>query len=193
VAGRKIIADTSGIIALLDRDDQYHSETANDKPQDDVARVWEKWFEGVDLLQVKPTEPATEYQQLLLMIIYEIEENDYRRLFELMERYRDRPMDLADATLVLTAEKTGYRQILTLDSDFLFYRIGGRDNFEIIQVQSKKGIIRPPSPPKFGGERSSKSPRIGGLRGQCKNEDSIEKLTNGETEGCLRDLSLMCS
>lgn len=53
-----------------------------------------------------------------------------------MERYRDRPMDLADATLVLTAEKTGYRQILTLDSDFLFYRIGGRDNFEIIQVQS---------------------------------------------------------
>lgn len=37
------------------------------------------------------------------------------RLLALMEQYRDRRMDLADATLVLTAEKTGYRQILTLD------------------------------------------------------------------------------
>jgi uncharacterized protein len=43
-------------------------------------------------------------------------------------------MDLADATLVLTAEKTGYRQILTLDSDFLFYRIGDQDTFEVISV-----------------------------------------------------------
>ena len=52
-----------------------------------------------------------------------------------MEQYRDRPMDLADATLVSAAEKTGYRQILTLDSDFLFYRIGDQDSFDIIQVQ----------------------------------------------------------
>jgi len=51
-----------------------------------------------------------------------------------MEKYRDRPMDLADATLVLVAEKTGYRQILTLDSDFLFYRISDRDTFDVIQV-----------------------------------------------------------
>jgi uncharacterized protein len=58
-----------------------------------------------------------------LLTIYEIQESDYIRLFGLMEQYRDRPMDLADATLVLAAEKTGYRQILTLDSDFLFYRI----------------------------------------------------------------------
>ncbi|MGL4620738.1 MAG: type II toxin-antitoxin system VapC family toxin [Chroococcidiopsis sp.] len=76
--------------------------------------------------------------QLLLdkmLTIYEIQEGDYSRLLELMEQYRDRPMDLADATLVLTAEKTGYRQILTLDSDFLFYRIGNRDTFDIIQVR----------------------------------------------------------
>jgi predicted nucleic acid-binding protein len=56
------------------------------------------------------------------------------RLFALMEQYRDRPMDLADATLVLTAEKTGYRQILTLDTDFLFYRINNRDTFQILQI-----------------------------------------------------------
>jgi hypothetical protein len=69
-----------------------------------------------------------------LLIIYEIEEADYSRLLELMERYRDRPMDLADATLVLMAEKTKYRQILTLDSDFLFDRISDRETFDIIRV-----------------------------------------------------------
>lgn len=69
-----------------------------------------------------------------LLIICEIQEDDYARLLELMAKYRDRPMDLADATLVLAAEKTGYRQILTLDSDFLFYRIGDRATFEIIQA-----------------------------------------------------------
>jgi uncharacterized protein len=50
-----------------------------------------------------------------------------------MEQYCDRPMDLADATLVLAAEKTGYRQILTLDSDFLFYRLGDGESFDIIR------------------------------------------------------------
>ena len=69
-----------------------------------------------------------------LLTIYEIQESDYMSLFALMEQYSDRPMDLADATLVLVAEKTGYRQILTLDSDFLFYRIGNQDTFDIIQV-----------------------------------------------------------
>ncbi len=75
--------------------------------------------------------------QLLLnkmLTVHEIQEIDYSRLFALMEQYCDRPMDLADATLVLTAEKTGYRQILTIDSDFLFYRISDRDSFAIIQV-----------------------------------------------------------
>ena len=53
-----------------------------------------------------------------------------------MEQYRDRPMDFADATLVLVAEETGNHQILTLDSDFLFYRIHNRDSFEIISIDS---------------------------------------------------------
>ena len=43
-------------------------------------------------------------------------------------------MDLADATLVLVAEKVGERRILTTDSDFLFYRIAGKESFEIIEA-----------------------------------------------------------
>lgn len=50
----------------------------------------------------------------------------------LMAKYADRPMDLADATLVALAEERGERRIFTLDTDFHIYRIHGRTRFEII-------------------------------------------------------------
>ena len=36
-------------------------------------------------------------------------------------------MDLADATLMLYAEKTGIKEIATIDSDFNVYRIPKKD------------------------------------------------------------------
>jgi len=41
-----------------------------------------------------------------------------RRATRLMERYADRPMDLADATLVALAEERGLKRIFTIDDDF---------------------------------------------------------------------------
>lgn len=67
-----------------------------------------------------------------VLLIYEIEQSSCERLFSLMTQYKDRPMDLADASLVLVAEQTDERQILTLDTDFLFYRIRGKETFEIV-------------------------------------------------------------
>ncbi len=61
------------------------------------------------------------------------EETPLERLAELMERYRDHPMDLADASLVALAETRGLRQIFTLDhDDFHTYRLHGRKRFELI-------------------------------------------------------------
>lgn len=46
------------------------------------------------------------------------------RAFELMERYADHPMDLADASLVAAAESLGTRQVFTIDrKDFGTYRV----------------------------------------------------------------------
>lgn len=69
-----------------------------------------------------------------IIVLYAIQPADYSRLFTPMEQYRDRPMDLADATLVLTAEKVGERRILRLDSDFLFHRINNEESFDIVSV-----------------------------------------------------------
>lgn len=52
------------------------------------------------------------------------------RIAKLMERYSDRPMDLADATLVALAEERDIKRVFTLDADFSIYRLHGRGRFE---------------------------------------------------------------
>jgi len=55
------------------------------------------------------------------------------RLRELMTKYQDLPMDLADAALVHVAERDGHRRIFTLDEhDFAIYRITGRERFTLL-------------------------------------------------------------
>jgi hypothetical protein len=55
------------------------------------------------------------------------------RTAELMEKYKDVPMDFADATLVVLAEETGISEIFTLDKKgFSIYRIAGKISFHIV-------------------------------------------------------------
>lgn len=54
------------------------------------------------------------------------------RMETLMEKYRDTPMDLADASLVVAAETLGQRRIFTLDSDFYIYRLADGGVLEVI-------------------------------------------------------------
>ena len=65
-------------------------------------------------------------------LLAELSRAALERSAALMAKYADRPMDLADATLVALAEERGERRIFTLDSDFRIYRIHGRTHFEII-------------------------------------------------------------
>jgi predicted nucleic acid-binding protein len=58
---------------------------------------------------------------------------DIPRIRELMIKYADRPMDLADAALVRVAEREGIGRIFTVDrKDFAVYRLHGRTGFAIV-------------------------------------------------------------
>ena len=64
-----------------------------------------------------------------------LDERDASRMRELMEKYRDLPMDLADASLVRVAERDGLTKIFTLDrKHFSVYRPGRRKRFTIVPV-----------------------------------------------------------
>ena len=135
-----ILCDAGVLLSLVDRTQPQHKayKITVMRLAKPLVTTWSCLTEAMYLaLHRGGWQMQKQLGQLLLdklLTVYEIQESDYSRLLALMEQYRDRPMDLADATLVLTAEKTGYRQILTLDSDFLFYRISDQDTFEIISV-----------------------------------------------------------
>lgn len=70
-------------------------------------------------------------------VVRPLDGSSLRRAFELMDIYSNLPMDLADASLVVTAEALSTRRIFTLDRrDFSVYRLrSGRRQvaFEIFE------------------------------------------------------------
>jgi hypothetical protein len=59
------------------------------------------------------------------------------RAFELMERYADHPMDLADASLVVAAETLSTLKVFTIDHrDFSTYRVRRGHRYHSIEVIS---------------------------------------------------------
>lgn len=65
-------------------------------------------------------------------LIHSSSKNEHKRMRVLMEKYKDTPMDFADASLVAAAESLGLSRIFTLDSDFYVYRINDKDAFEVV-------------------------------------------------------------
>lgn len=62
-----------------------------------------------------------------------LDREDIPRIKELMRKYRDLPMDLADAALVRVAEREKLRRIFTVDRrDFEVYRPARLGRFSIV-------------------------------------------------------------
>lgn len=64
--------------------------------------------------------------------IHPITSRDWAHILDLMEKYNDLPMDLADATLVVLAERESLSDVLTMDRDFLIYRKRDGSAFNIL-------------------------------------------------------------
>ena len=67
-----------------------------------------------------------------VLVVVDLRRPDVARARALMEKYREAPMDIADASLVAVAEARGLKRIFTLDSDFGVYRLRGRETFELV-------------------------------------------------------------
>lgn len=136
------LCDTNVIVSLADEADPIASEYRKlaDSISGPLVTTWPCITESIHIIGERAKYKGDRWHKqkivakmlhLRFMTIYEVSQTDYFRLFSLMEEYRDRPMDLADASLVYTAEETGDSRILTTDLDFQFYRINGRGSFEI--------------------------------------------------------------
>jgi predicted nucleic acid-binding protein len=133
---REVILDTGPFVALLDRSERSHQAcTAFFMVFDGRFVTTEPVLtEAVYLLgpSFAAQKPALEFILKGGAEVVAQTPDSLRRAMQLMEKYRDVPMDFADATLVALAEERKTSEIFTLDRrGFATYRIHSRKAFTI--------------------------------------------------------------
>ena len=126
-----ILIDAGPLIALFDASERHHrpiKDFLKSNPYRYVSTL-AVFTEVSHMLDFHKGAQKDFYEWVMYkgVIISDINQNDMPRLIELTGKYADIPMDFADATLVITAEKTGIREIISLDKDFDIYRLPGRE------------------------------------------------------------------
>lgn len=132
-----ILVDAGPLVALADRTDLHHAECvkALQRMREPLVTVWPALIEAVYVVQRWPKAQS----ELLGLVergalrILPVGREDMPRVRALMEKYRDLPMDLADAVLVRVAERERLRTVFTIDRrDFSIYRPLGLGKFRIV-------------------------------------------------------------
>ena len=136
---KKILVDSGPLIALFDASDAYHKgavEFLKTNPYSLVTTL-ASITEVLYLLDFNNNAQLDFLKWVYRggVEIFPIENNDMKRIKELMEKYQDVPMDFADACLVYAAERLKLDEIVTIDKDFLIYRIGKRKKFKVIELK----------------------------------------------------------
>ena len=126
-----ILVDAGPLVALVDADDQYHKKcvAALKALREPLVTVWPPVTEAMYLLGDLPKAQEALWEMLArgVLQLLSLDLADVPRMRELMNKYADRPMDLADAALLRVAEREGIRKIFTVDrDDFGVYRLHGR-------------------------------------------------------------------
>ena len=67
------------------------------------------------------------------LLLHDLTVAELQRMITLMAKYRDTPMDLADASLVAVAESRQLTDIFSLDGDFYIYRLAHGSVLNLIQ------------------------------------------------------------
>jgi predicted nucleic acid-binding protein len=131
------MVDTGAFIGLFNKNDEYHlsARTSFSIISEPLITTYPVVTETCYLLYSRL---GHNYQINFLksiakkaFTVFDFQDNDMLRMIELMERYCDLPMDFADASMVVLAEKLGHGRILTSDRrDFNIYRWNNNQSFQ---------------------------------------------------------------
>lgn len=132
------LVDAGPLVAILNRNGVGHRQCVKIVASlaAPLVTTWPAFSEAMYLVGRRGGWTAQEGLWRLVLrgtlVVHSLENGPLRRARELMRRYRDLPMDLADATLVAFAEAHRITQVFTLDKDFRVYRLHGRKTFDIV-------------------------------------------------------------
>jgi hypothetical protein len=140
-----IAVDAGYLLALADPTDHHHSKATSLAPtaEEGWITTWPVLAEACYLLmRRKGVDAAAALLDDVTdggLLVWALPGDATARMAALMRRYAKLPMDLADASLVLLAERLGHGRILTTDQrDFGAYRWKSRKPFRnLIEEQSR--------------------------------------------------------
>jgi hypothetical protein len=131
------LADTGAILAYLDRGDAWHERCREAfhelrLPLLTSLAVLTELFHLVGDSE-RETTAAWRFVRSGAVSLLTISDAELPEIEALMRKYSDRPMDLADATLVHLAQRESVGTVYTVDhNDFERYRIGSRKRFRVL-------------------------------------------------------------
>jgi uncharacterized protein len=134
-----ILVDTGPLVALASRRDHWHGRCAKflSTFRGDLITTWPVLTEFLHLVD----SPAAIHQLQDWaarggLRIHPLGQQELKAVVDWMSRYADRPMDLADASLVHVACATGVQQVWTIDRvDFETYRLPNRKRFRLVTME----------------------------------------------------------
>jgi uncharacterized protein len=132
---KALLVDTGPLVAILNVRDPAHDLCVKllNSERRRLLTTWPVVTEAMFLVRT-----SLRAQRALLAMIesarLELAEmlTEVSRIASLMDKYRDVPMDFADATLVAVAEQKAIDTIFSLDDDFHIYRLEGRRAFQVV-------------------------------------------------------------
>ena len=140
---QNVLADSGPFAALFNNRDAYHAKTlAFFRARGAALRLHTTWEVISEVMYFLDFSAAAQSDFLdwlhaghsaKLITLNALGANDLPLLSKMMRKYADRPMDLADASLVHLANHSGYTDIITIDrADFAVYRTNKRKSFRNI-------------------------------------------------------------
>jgi uncharacterized protein len=120
------LIDSGPLVALFDADDKYHTQVKKSLAAytGRLTTTWAVLAEAAHLLSFSPAAQIDLLEWLArgALALENPGSEDIGYIIERMKKYADRPMDLADATLMSVAEKHHINRIFSIDSDFSIYK-----------------------------------------------------------------------
>ena len=123
---KSTLVDAGPLIALFDRSDQFHHTSVEFLKSlgGVLLTTWPVITETSHMLSFS-TKTQINFLEWIHrggLQIAELNHTHVARLIELSQQFDDVPMDLADASLIVTSEMYNIREIASIDSNFYIYR-----------------------------------------------------------------------
>lgn len=132
---QKTLVDAGFFIGLLNRADKHHDAAVKflrGAHHGELLTTWPCLTESAYFLNTVEKVALLEFVALGHIAVLEIDAGGLAVMREAINTYGDK-MDVADASLVWAAGKTGVSNIFTVDvKDFSTYRFAGKNRFNII-------------------------------------------------------------